>query len=534
MDQILHIFKKDARRHWPEIVISLALLALFTRHELNPWEHLNGRGSISPFFLLVSWGGYITLVLVIFWAFIIVRVIQDESLVGDRQWWVTKPYEWWKLFLAKAFFVLVVICVSLFHVQIFLLDKFHFPVVGNLWRVLLMDLGIFMHLFLFVAILASLTKNFGQALLTVAVIVVTGIAFGWIASRFDYGEDGNSQPAIVDQFQNLLFWGSVLAVPVYQFAHRRRWKALGLFAGAFAFNILLGVVVPSTETTETKYSLAELPQASVKIAVRPVPESTGKSIANGWFDRTPNVYLNIPVSVSGVAPSSVVVIDLMKLTADSPQDSRWGRGWKYQHAELWPEDQWSSLAYEVGRKEYEKVKTVSMNIHLELALSEYQETDPRILKVSGEKFVDPTLGICRVGPIRSEWLECLNAFRDPGFIATVDMRNSPCPKEENSGETSAEAISHAWQSPNSDVFPFYGYSPIVKSTILFRDASLAYDPGRTTKLKIPTALFCPGTDIRLSKPVLTRKWRLKLEIPNVRLEDLVQSFVVVSSSPPAI
>lgn len=61
---------------------------------------------------------------------------------------------------------------------------------------------------------------------------------------------------------------------------------------------------------------------------------------------------------------------MVKLTADSAQDSRWSRGWKYQHAELWPEDQWKSLAYEVSQKEYEKVKSVPLNIHLELALSE--------------------------------------------------------------------------------------------------------------------------------------------------------------------
>jgi hypothetical protein len=524
MDQILHIFKKDARRHWAEILISLALLALFTRRELHPWEHSNEASSVSQlFFLLLSLGTYVTPVLVIFWAFLITRVIQDESLVGDRQWWVTKPYEWWKLFLAKAFFFFVVIGVPLFHVQLFLLDKFHFPVVGNLWPVFRMDLGIFFGLFLLVAILACLTKNFGQALLTVAIIVVAGIGLGWVASRFDFGEDGNSPPAIVDHFQNLLFWSAVLVVPAYQFAQRRRLRALGLFAGVFAVNILLSVVVPNAETTETKYPLAQLSQASVKINVRPIPETARKSNTDGRFSPTPNVYLNIPVSVSEVAPSTVVVIELVKLTADSAQDSRWSRGWKYQHAELWPEDQWRSLAYEVSRKEYEKVKSVPLNIHLELALSEYQETDPRILKVSGEEFVDPTLGICRIGPIRSEWLECLNAFRESGFIATVDMRNSPCPKEENTGETSAEAISHARQFQNSDAFPFYGFSPIVNSTIFFRNASLADDPERTRKQKIPTALFCPGTDIRLSKPVPTRKWRIKLEIPNVRLEDLAAS-----------
>jgi hypothetical protein len=525
MDQILHIFKKDARRHWPEIVISLTLLALFTRHELKPWEHPNEASSISPLFFLLSLGSYITPVLVTFWAILITRVIQDESLVGDRQWWITKPYEWWKLFLAKAFFFLVVICVPLFHVQLFLLDKFHFPVVSNLWRVFLMDLGLFFGLFLLVAILACLTKNFGQALLTMAILVVAAIGLGWIASRFDYGEDGNSLPAIVDHFQNFLFWGGMLAVPTCQFAQRRRLRALGLFAGVFAVNILLSVVVPNVETTDTKYPLSQLSQAPVKIDVRPILETNGKSNTNGRFAATPDKYLNIPVSLSGIGPSTVVAIDLVKLTADSPQNSRWSRGWKYEHAELWPEDQWRSLSYEVSRKEYEKIKTVPLNIHLELALSEYQEAGSHTIRVPGSQFVDPILGICRVGPTRSEWLECLNAFREPEFIATVDMRNSPCPKEENTGEASSEAISHAWRSQNSSDFPFYGYSPVVSDTIFFRSAILVDDPESTRKLRgITTALFCPGTDIRVSKPVLARRWRIKLEIPNVRLQDLAPPY----------
>jgi len=54
MNQILHIFKKDARRHWPEILISLALLALFTRHELHPWQNSNAFSSLSPYFFILA------------------------------------------------------------------------------------------------------------------------------------------------------------------------------------------------------------------------------------------------------------------------------------------------------------------------------------------------------------------------------------------------------------------------------------------------------------------------------------------------
>src|SRR2546422_9970485 len=58
MNQILHIFKKDARRHWPEILISLALLALFTHHELHPWRNSNPFSSLSPYFFILA-GSYI-------------------------------------------------------------------------------------------------------------------------------------------------------------------------------------------------------------------------------------------------------------------------------------------------------------------------------------------------------------------------------------------------------------------------------------------------------------------------------------------
>jgi len=41
----------------------------------------------------------------------------------------------------------------------------------------------------------------------------------------------------------------------------------------------------------------------------------------------------------------------MKITTDSPQDSPRSRGWKYQHVELWSEDQLMSLSYGGGCEE---------------------------------------------------------------------------------------------------------------------------------------------------------------------------------------
>src|ERR1700690_1009676 len=164
MNQILHIFQKDARRHWPEILISLALLGLFTHHELHPWQKADSFSSLTPFFFLLS-GRYITPALVLFWAFLIIRVVQGESLVGDRQWWVTKPYEWWNLFAAKLLFIFVFISVPLFHVHLLLLHQLGFPIFPNLPALLLSQLALYFVDFLLILLFASVTKNFGQLLL---------------------------------------------------------------------------------------------------------------------------------------------------------------------------------------------------------------------------------------------------------------------------------------------------------------------------------------------------------------------------------
>jgi hypothetical protein len=87
MNQILHIFKKDIRHNWPETLLSLALLVLFTRHELHPWQNSYAPYGFNPFFFILT-DRYAAPAMIAVWIFLLVRVLQGESLVGDRQWWV--------------------------------------------------------------------------------------------------------------------------------------------------------------------------------------------------------------------------------------------------------------------------------------------------------------------------------------------------------------------------------------------------------------------------------------------------------------
>ena len=87
MDQIIHIFRKDIRRHWREIALSLAILTAFAGNEPRQW--MPRRFGENPG--LEFFSGWLGPMVVIGWFLVIVRVVHDEVLAGDRQFWVTRP-----------------------------------------------------------------------------------------------------------------------------------------------------------------------------------------------------------------------------------------------------------------------------------------------------------------------------------------------------------------------------------------------------------------------------------------------------------
>jgi hypothetical protein len=443
-------------------------------------------------------------------------------LVGDRQWWVTKPYEWWNLLAAKLLFILIFISFPLFHVHLLLLHQFGFPILPNLSTLLLAQLALYFVLFLPALLLASLTKSFGQLLLTAGCILLVGAGIAWLATKIPSG-DMESPPAIVEHFQDFLLWGSVVAVPVWQFARRRRWVSAATLLGVLAVNSLISVVVPNAKTMEKDYPPVEAQTSPAKIAIRQPAEMTSPRNANPWFDAAPEVDLSVPITVSGVASGAMVMVDVMKITTDSPQDSRWSLGWKYQRVELWPEDQLKSLSYGVGRKEYEKIKTKLLNLHIELALSEYQEVDARILPLPAGRFVDETLGLCRVDPRQSSRIQCLKPFHAPGLMATFDPQKFPCTGDGHSYTIQEDAISHAWEFTNHYSFPDANYTPIADYSIWFRPVSLLTDLDAKPRQRTKSLILCPGSEIRLARPERKRQVRIQLDLPDVRLQDLFES-----------
>ena len=73
--QVLHIFRKDARHFWIEILASFVLLTTYAWREPASWS---GRQFQDPSLLSLLWGFVVPLV-PISWCFLIVRIVHDEN-----------------------------------------------------------------------------------------------------------------------------------------------------------------------------------------------------------------------------------------------------------------------------------------------------------------------------------------------------------------------------------------------------------------------------------------------------------------------
>jgi hypothetical protein len=519
MDQILHIFKKDARRHWPEILGSLAILGLFTRHELHP-SAMRPDFYGSSFFLFFVSGRVLTPALVLAWAFLIIRVIQSEILIGDRQWWITKPYERWKLFLAKLLFIFVFISVPLYHSQLFLLHKAGFSLLPYLWSVVLLQIALPCVLILFSILLACLTRNLGQAVLTLVTLVAVAIALAWLASQ----EPGNSMSRhseLSQTISNCLIFGGALLAPVWQYARRNAWQSRGFVCAALLGGALFGAFLPNGKDIEGFYPLVSSKDLPVQISIHPFEGLTSRR--PNWYGTPEDVRLSIPASVSSVAPGTVVLIDGINISADTAQDSKWNHGWEGQYLRIWPEDHQKDLTYPVRRKEYDESKSKRLNLRVEIALSEYQETEPRSIRLSSATFYDDLLGTCRLNPLNASTIQCLRPIQTPGFMARYRAGNSSCYADDDPENDHNIPVSYAWETPHYDFLPDPGLNPVVDYSLWFQPTSRIQSDEALTQRPRDTAYLCVGSDVRIARPLFKRQFRIRLDLPDTRLIDLAET-----------
>jgi len=501
MKQVLHIFRKDVRRHWLEMFVSLLLLFGFAWKMPMIWSQgPNFEAPISRWLFAL-----LGISLCFSWWFLIVRVIQGESLVGDRQFWLTRPYERRWLIAAKALFIIAFVNVPVLIFDVALLARVGFSPWHYLAGLLQAQLLLTAFLVVPIATISVITESPVQFLLILFGVVAYISGLTWVVGEISSSSAGGDIPSAAAV---TVAAGACLALLVLQYFRRDTLVSRWTLLGSLCMIAIVLTAAPYGRLLEHAYPdlpAGSLVSAGVKIEknrdVRPHDSPvTGKSV---------NLY--VPIHTSGLVQGSVVVVDAARLTIYPPGGLAWNSGWVSSGHILWPAPSRSTQAFDVSSKFYSSTAGSAVDMRIDLAVSEYREGTPEQITVAAGSFKVTDDGICAVGQSRywsAATLQCKSALNEPAFAAHLDPKSTTCTLPDSNW--SSLQLRRNDGNPSAEFGGGAGLLPVHPFEINF---------GAATNSSGDKALsiVCPGTNFSIATPALFSRYRIETGIQAVHL-----------------
>jgi hypothetical protein len=321
VSEILLIFRKDFRH------LKIAVGAMWVGAALLGW--INSLRGLPAFSTERISPGLFVLVLMLY---LMAALVQQERLAGNRQFWLTRPYDWRCLLLAKLAFVaflveLPVVIASVLSLAVNSVSPLHYVP-----QLLFNELSWWNTFALPVIALAAVTEDLVQF----AVASVAGLGLmaggGALAERLrDVNRLGWNWPG--------LEWVRALAVGVFllsvtmglvlvQYARRRTgWSrcimaaAIVLVAANPFFNWWHGAFA-----LQSKLSQKPVNESDVRVSFVPGPIDPSDyrgAVFQGGFIR-------IPVTLGPLPPGTAVTSDRIFVAVETPDGKSWNSNW------VWP------------------------------------------------------------------------------------------------------------------------------------------------------------------------------------------------------
>ena len=541
MTQVLGIFRKDARQLRVEIALSLAIAAalvwVIPMQWNGPVETLWGAANHRMLELEMMTRA-LSVLLVISWMLLIVRAVHAEALVGDRQFWVTRPYEWKSLLAAKALFVGAFVMLPLVLMQCAVLLRAGLNPLASLGGLafdLLLVAGILIAPMMAVAAVTSDFVKMALSLVAVVLLLV-GRVYAvtmhrsytvptWLLGRWlllgnlllpNTGEPGAGRhPQLTIALLLLAVSGAALLV---QYARRRTAVARGILLAPAAV-LLVSVLVAAAHASGTANQFADpvyaalpagetapveltyVPEAQMVPKMKTLYVSRGEDPVGMW----------ILLRVSGLAADKAVFTGAYpRVTFTGADGFTWSVNSNEFHAEkIVPTSRVVQAGFRMPKEVYDRLKAGPVTIRLQFALTELQATTQEQLPMpdAGEDVAVPGYGVCGREYTKQATIDCRSAWKEPALTyATADWQDGPCA----AGETELkQAGGWAWEGMVDDRDPAeFGISPVMPTRFGFtRDENNATGGKR----------LCPGARITLTQYRMVRQ---------VETETVIRGFVL--------
>jgi len=522
MKQILTIFTKDARRFWPEIVACVALLTAFVLIYPATWRAPAGYGAVAGGRWLVGESGtallgQILVVLIpIGWLVLIARAVHSERLVGVTQYWITRPYDWRKLFAAKLLFFAAFLYAPFFLAQCVLLREGGFDPFRHLSAllfnlVLLTAVGV-----LPLLALSSLATTFGRLMLVLLAVILVIVVIAAIGSSVP----AHALDSVPDLLSGTVGWGLMfcgsLAAALVMYA-RRRAKVGRLIL------LALTLVIGSTAFFDPDRALVEryYPALSAEDAA-PVSLVYGarnldQPPANLSVDKR-SVDIAVPMTASGVQNGYAVVPQALRVVITTATGGRWESAWQgYASAHFLPGESGTLVRFRMPRSVYDELKGSNATLHFSFAMAWAQKASTSALALPTEDFAVPEIGICTpehwpLSPDEILGIKCRSAMNQPQltYVSTV-WKFGKCQSPSAAG---AKQMSRgAWVGDLDRGPAEFGITSVWQAPVNLPN------PFFTGNTNDQTWRLCAGTPISFTQYRPEKRVRVEVTIPSFRLPE---------------
>jgi hypothetical protein len=407
MQQALHIFKKDALHLWFEIAVVMIAVAgfAFTGARRARWLVDPGANRTAAWTLVL-------ILLPLAWWTLIARVIHAEALPGDRQFWISRPYSWKSLLLAKALFIVVFINFPMLLadaviVRAYGLHPLTAQLSGLLWSQVLLTIVFLLP----IAALSAVTAGFVQLIFAVLAPCVAAFLFAIVAPETVLGGSLGPFEWVQVYYVFLVIAVGGLAVLVWQYSRRRTAAARAFTVGMVVLGVvgMLSIPWPAAFAIQSLVSRQQVDSSSVSVVF-----DSGDS-ARAMVQRDDRVRIILPLDITGLPNGTAAKVEGFFVAMNAPDGTVW------KSKQILPTStilagQEFALEATVSRAFYLKVKARPLRTHGSLYLTLFGDQQTSNIPFGDRPVTVPRVGACSAsqGPNGPPYfLVCSSGFRFP-------------------------------------------------------------------------------------------------------------------------
>jgi hypothetical protein len=516
MRQVLAIFTKDARRFWPEILVSFALLIALVRVYPMQWtepgliHRATGLFGISgaPSGVLAA---CLVVLVPISWWILIARLVHCEKLVGHTQFWITRPYEWPKLVAAKLLFLAVFLYAPFFAAQCLLLDSGGFHPFSHIAGLLLNLVYLTAVVVLPLAALSALTTGFGRLTLLLLGVILFIVLAATVSDYLPSSTFGSVPDIISGKLALSILFGGCAAIVLVQYARHRMRLAWFLLAAVATGVWAIAIFDPDQALIASHYPSAASPVQFVY---------TSGGVTNGTNSKD-LLSVSIPMHESGVADGEAVIPVALKVNLEGLDGASWQSSWQGITSQRYlAGGSDTAMAFVMPRAVYDRFKGVPVTLRITFALVQARRDFVRVVSLPASDFSVAGFGVCKAeswtGNIDdSSGIGCRSAMNQPRltYIA-VEWTEGRC--EEAATESSSQMLGTAWAGEVDPAPAEFGITPVWDTPVNLSNPWQTYHQDESPQRRV----LCPGSPVSFTQFRETARTQTDVVMRDFRLPDL--------------